>query len=514
MGKGQRSRKNYAEIQARIEAQRAEKAKKMKLRRTLGITAISVVLAACIIVGCIFGIGAYLENTGYKMHHDVYMTSDNYTISNAVLAYFIKTEETNFVSNNSSSYSQSGLDTALKLKNQQYRGDGYDTWFDYFYSSAANKLKNYVCYAEAAAAEGITLDDADKSGIETTVNNAKKSADEKEMSLDEYLSDTYAVGFNEQDFRECLELSAIAAKYYDKLDKSFTYTDKELAAAYNKSPEKYSVADCIYYTIYSSATDSTPEDEMARLNKKAKKKAEKLASANNQNEFETMIFDLLKAKYADDSDLSDNEIRQQVNNYKKENQEYKAGDEYSENLFKKGAKAGDTFIIADEDGRQYDVYMITKPAYREDYITKNVRHILCAEDDYSDISEALTAAQNMYADIAREDDKEAKFIDYATRHSGDPGSRATGGLYENIRQGQMVAKFNDWCFYRGRKPGDMGIVSSDYGYHVMYFVGNGVPAWQINVINDQKLADFEKTVSELENKHHLNITDKYKELDI
>ena len=36
----------------------------------------------------------------------------------------------------------------------------------------------------------------------------------------------------------------------------------------------------------------------------------------------------------------------------------------------------------------------------------------------------------------------------------------------------MVSAFNDWCFDSARKAGDTGIVETEYGYHVMYFVGN------------------------------------------
>ena len=35
----------------------------------------------------------------------------------------------------------------------------------------------------------------------------------------------------------------------------------------------------------------------------------------------------------------------------------------------------------------------------------------------------------------------------------------------------MVAAFNDWCF-DGRKPGDTGIVETNYGYHVMFYSGD------------------------------------------
>ena len=36
----------------------------------------------------------------------------------------------------------------------------------------------------------------------------------------------------------------------------------------------------------------------------------------------------------------------------------------------------------------------------------------------------------------------------------------------------MVTNFNDWCFDEARQPGDHGIVETEYGYHIMYFVGD------------------------------------------
>ena len=34
----------------------------------------------------------------------------------------------------------------------------------------------------------------------------------------------------------------------------------------------------------------------------------------------------------------------------------------------------------------------------------------------------------------------------------------------------MVPAFNDWCFDEARKEGDTGLVKTNYGYHVMYYV--------------------------------------------
>ena len=37
----------------------------------------------------------------------------------------------------------------------------------------------------------------------------------------------------------------------------------------------------------------------------------------------------------------------------------------------------------------------------------------------------------------------------------------------------MVTEFNDWCFADGRAVGDSGIVKTSYGYHIMFFSGEG-----------------------------------------
>lgn len=65
---------------------------------------------------------------------------------------------------------------------------------------------------------------------------------------------------------------------------------------------------------------------------------------------------------------------------------------------------------------------------------------------------------------------EERFAEFAAQYTQDPGSQSTGGLYTNVALGQMVEPFEDWCFDESRKTGDSGLVKTDYGYHIMYFV--------------------------------------------
>lgn len=71
---------------------------------------------------------------------------------------------------------------------------------------------------------------------------------------------------------------------------------------------------------------------------------------------------------------------------------------------------------------------------------------------------------------------EEYFAELANTLSEDPGSNTNGGLYTYVAPGQMVETFDAWCFDKARQPGDTGLVKSEFGYHVMYYV-TGDEGW-------------------------------------
>ncbi len=64
---------------------------------------------------------------------------------------------------------------------------------------------------------------------------------------------------------------------------------------------------------------------------------------------------------------------------------------------------------------------------------------------------------------------EEAFGELAKANSAD-GNAKEGGLYTDVYMGKMVKPFQNWCFDASRKPGDTGIVKTEFGYHVMFFV--------------------------------------------
>jgi len=127
-------------------------------------------------------------------------------------------------------------------------------------------------------------------------------------------------------------------------------------------------------------------------------------------------------------------------------------------------------------------------ALKEQDITKesgklvDVRHILIVPDngtedlgdeiiyDEEDWDKCRQKAQALLDQWLAGDADEASFGELAKEHSEDPDSKEDGGLYKYIAKGHTVQAFEDWCFDESRKEGDTGLVKTEFGYHIMYYV--------------------------------------------
>ena len=166
--------------------------------------------------------------------------------------------------------------------------------------------------------------------------------------------------------------------------------------------------------------------------------------------------------------------------------------EYGAWLFQDDRKAGDTYVAETTDS--YQVIMFVE---REDthYNVVTVRHILItpetAEDETEPSEEAWNAAkaeaESLLAEWKAGEHTEESFGALADEHTADTGS--SGGLYEEIHHGQMVPAFDDWCFAK-HNPGDTGIIRSNYGYHVMYFVSEGEEYWTQTLTAELRNEDY------------------------
>ncbi len=124
----------------------------------------------------------------------------------------------------------------------------------------------------------------------------------------------------------------------------------------------------------------------------------------------------------------------------------------------------------------------------------DVRHILLvpeggSKDDngdfiYSDEEWAACEqkAQAVLDEWLAGEATEDTFAELAGTYSVD-GSKDRGGLYTNVKKGDMVKPFEDWCFDESRQVGDYGLVRSEFGYHVMFFSGSE-PIWHNTAVSE------------------------------
>ena len=171
----------------------------------------------------------------------------------------------------------------------------------------------------------------------------------------------------------------------------------------------------------------------------------------------------------------------------------------------------DEIACTDDDVSAY--YDANREQYEASGVTKtdspdvNVRHILIQPEEMNEDGTYTDAAWKTAEEKAKQVQKEwedgeqteERFGELAKTYSAD-GNAAEGGLYEGVYPGQMVPEFNDWCFDPARKPGDVGLVRTDYGYHLIYFSSVGTTVhWfetaKVDFLNE-KATEIEETIKE------------------
>jgi len=160
----------------------------------------------------------------------------------------------------------------------------------------------------------------------------------------------------------------------------------------------------------------------------------------------------------------------------------------------------------DENAEAYEKNGLTK-----DNKTVDVRHILVMPegatsdnirtDTFDDAAWEVSRqkAEELLAQWEQGDKSEESFAELAKENSQD-GSASDGGLYTGVTEGQMVEAFNDWCFDDVRQPGDYGIVKTEFGYHLMFFVGSN-PVWKDSAKSDLSNARANELLNGILEKH-------------
>ena len=415
---------------------------------------------------------------------------DGESYNAAEVNYYYQSAYRNFVNQNSDFISYFGLDTSSSLKSQtvnetaaamlglELEEGETQTWHDYFLDQALNNMTVIQASLKAAEAEGYAYPDGVQVQYEDSMSSLRSAAAASGMSVGQYLKGNFGAGITEKVYGEQLLRVLRYSAYAKSYQKSLVYSDSDLEAVYNEDRNSYDHVSYENATISGAAESTTDADG----NTVEPTEEESAAAMETARATANEMLDAVENGEA----LEDLAETHDTTYYNNESGAYSTS-VMSQWLFDDARKDGDAAVL--EDGSTVYVVVFHGRSRNEDPRI-DIRHILVSlgagtiaegEEGYEDEQAQLKAdahakAEELLAQWQSGAATEDSFGALAMAESAD-GSKYDGGLYTNVYEGRMVTEFNDWCFDSARKPGDTGIVDTQYGAHVMYFVGSGI-AWK------------------------------------
>ncbi len=505
------------ERKARI-AKAAKKNAKSIEKRTAATSIFKKVVAIVLAVAIVGGIAWKLvDSLGIIERAVTAVTIGEDKISAAQFNYYY-TAQYQQMAYYADMYAQQGLnmgfDTSVPPDEQESTQKDEEgnalTWDEVFKNSAVTYAQFVYAYYNEAVKAGYTLSDDEKAEINETIESYRDEAVSNNYSLNAYLRESFGGGFNEKAFRKQLEMETLAKNFSeDKASELETsISDADLKAEYDANRKNYDYADARYYAFtFTTLTlnDSETKEALAARQAAANAKVEADAKAmfdklTDEASFKAAVT-ALKNEGKENPTDTDYTTLSEITTYS--SLTAATCEEAADWAFDTARKAGDKAMIKGEKA-VYIIYSV-KPIYTMNSV--DVRHCLVQFDteDTSKVTEAQkTAAQNEAKALLDKwlagDKTEESFAAMVKESTDDTGSKETGGLYEGIRTtDNYVAAFEEWSFDEARKAGDYGIIETEYGYHIMYFVSDNTDDldWKASIKSTKGAAALESYETEL-----------------
>ena len=506
-------------------------ATKTKKKVDLFSTIMTIVLVLIILGGIALFAFQSCEKSGIGLRSKIVVKSENYEINGAMMQYAVMTSYNNYLS----TYEQYGLldyigiDTSKKLSAQQYSET--QTWLDYFTEQTKSTVEQMLVYAEAAKAAGFELTAEEKNSVDSVVSSFELMASYYGTSTEAYIASNYGQGVKAKDIRDFLAISTLAEQYSAKVaeDLKAGITEDEVNSFYEDNKVDYTQFDTISYSEkITIETEGKTDDEIAAAKEELKNALSKLTEATTADEFKSILAEIKNITVENADDETTEETTEEVTDEsteettdettdeatdKKTEEEKSPLDNVVEATIKNSEVSGDikewffevadgAFVRVTGDSKLFEenkenkgtgeeadkvkshdytvtVYLVLGEAERDETITKNAGHILFKKDTHGTQEKALEAAQKILAEYNTGDRTKESFEELANKNTED-----SGVFYDNIKKGDMVEAFENWVYDEERKAGDVDIVETEYGQHIMYFVGDGDAAWYVDCFNN------------------------------
>lgn len=410
-------------------------------------------------------------------------------------------------------YQTSNYDLSLTPEEQTQTtkdADGNEiTWVEKLHEDTLEIIQLHKAYYNEALKMGLKLTKADEAFIDKQIedlrdeaksagSNSSSSNSENKVtySLNAYLRKVYGGSINERFLRKQLKIQVLAQKYLTERTNEIAkdYDQKDIDAEYKKDTTAYDFVTFRAYTF--KTTELTKEDNETDDALKARQAKANAEVKKNANDFYNAVTNdatfTAKAKELNKDTADYNVDKETKYSMLKSTAQSTFSEDAAKWLFDSSTKVGSKKLFSDEENGKYIVVLALSKPHQEQTVT--ARHILFQTKDQNsgndlseeEIAKKKTQAEDVLKKFNEGDKTEDSFAALANEYNEDTGSSSNGGLYEHIYPGQMVTEFNDWVFDANRKAGDVELVETDYGYHIIYFVAKDGKDYYDSAIRSSK----------------------------
>lgn len=455
-----------------------------------------IALFVCICIGFLGVTGFYyynVPNSDERMNPgNVAITVNDTDVSIGMYNYYYTCVAQRYIQYAQYGYYQD-LDPSVDFTKQTTTDENGKeiTWADMFVQDTMNQLKYITSYYEAAVDAGLTLTDAQKETIKTQLDSLKETASEADKSVDEYIKETYGDYCGYATLNKMLEQCLLAESYYQQSTVNSNVADDEVQKYFEEHKDEVQEAPFAYLQVIFDGEEITQKDAEAKANKYAKQ----IKNVTDMKKALPKACDEIIAQYVgmgyfDNAKEAATALAQEIETTisKADASFTEAANEW---LFADTTKVGDCKAFTDADNNVVYILLKTGKADVPREARYSVRHILVMPKDDegnaledpskgtdSQFEQAKKDAEAILAEFNKGDKSEMSFAKLAEEKSEDIQSTSNGssgiygGLCAGTRLGEMVKPFEAWSVDKNRKYGDVDIVKSEYGYHIMFFVEN------------------------------------------
>lgn len=380
------------------------------------------------------------------------------------------------------------------------------SWEAYFRKLALQRLTNYTMNYEKALEAGITLTDEQKEQIDSQLESIKEQASSENKSVNEYVNEKFGENCGLETLRKFLEQYFIAGNYYNRSTIENRPSEDEVNAYFDENSNKYQSCSIALIEL---EYDTTDDDTKAKSIENAKSYMSKITDVESMKAVmpeasASLIEQYVSAGYFETQEEAVQTLLDSIESTEtRTNVESYFNEDTASWLFDEATPVNSLNYFASEDYGIVYVILKTAQPVLDDAQVYSVRHILItpanSEDESTSSTEtgytdeqwanALSKAEAIVDEYNKGEKTELAFAELAEEYSEDTESTSAGssglygGGYEGTHIGEMVSEFEGWAVDSSRKYGDVDIVKSEYGYHIMYFIFAG-PEYYYNAQTD------------------------------